>query len=281
MKSSSTRPTKTGTNTNTNTTERVAKLMAARGLCSRREAERLIDAGQVVVDGVVVRQQGMKAAADAAIHITAAGAALLGDRLTIALHKPVGIVSTQPEPGQTEAWELVRVDTAYGAVDADTVGRLAKDASSLSAAGRLDRASRGLLVLTQDGTVARRIIGGAGVEKAYLVHTAEPPSDQQIRKLNGPLVLDDQPLRPMRVERAGEHLLRFVLMEGRKHQIRRLCRRFGLTVDDLLRTAVGPIALGDLPEGRWRLVTHAELERLRADGRVESPSKPRRRARPR
>src|SRR5262245_14022769 len=156
--------------------ERVAKLMAARGLCSRREAERLIDAGAVVVDGALVREQGAKAAADADIEITPAGRGVLGGRLTIALHKPVGIVSTQPEPGQTEAWQLVRATSAHGRADRAALSALG-DPSTLAAAGRLDRASRGLLVLTQDGTVARRIIGGSGVEKEYLVRTAEAPTD--------------------------------------------------------------------------------------------------------
>jgi 23S rRNA pseudouridine2604 synthase len=248
--------------------ERIAKLMAARGMCSRREAEQLIDAGQVMVNGEVVRVQGAKAAPDAEIAIVAAGLRQLGDRLTIALHKPLGVVSTQPGPGQTEAWRLVRRHTAHGGVDPSLLARVIADPSSFAVAGRLDRASRGLLVLTQDGTVARRIIGGEGVEKAYCVRTEEPVTEEQIRKLRGPLRLDDQPLRPMRVERIGDDTLRFVLLEGKKHQIRRLCRRFGLTVVDLFRTAIGPIAIGDLPEGRWRLVAPAEIEQLRRDGRV-------------
>jgi 23S rRNA pseudouridine2604 synthase len=250
------------------TMERVAKLMAARGLCSRREAERLIDAGQVLVDGQAVQAQGAKAAADADIRIAPAGVALLGDRVTIALHKPVGIVSTQPEPGQTEAWQLVRADRASGAIDRALLERLVAQPSTLSVVGRLDRASRGLLLLTQDGTVARRVIGGQGVEKAYLVRTAEAVTDTQIAKLNGPLGLDEQPLLPMRVTRVGGDALRFVLVEGKKHQIRRACQRFGLTVVDLFRTAIGPIEIGDLAEGRWRLIGAEELDRLRQDGRV-------------
>lgn len=250
--------------------ERVAKLMAARGLCSRREAERLIDAGAVLVDGVVVRAQGAKAAADADIQISGAGRTLLGDRFTVVLHKPVGVVSTQPEPGQTEAWELLRPANAHRGVPAALVGRVTADPSTFAVAGRLDRASRGLLVLTQDGTVARRIIGGEGVEKEYLVRTSDTATDGQIRRLNGPLELDDQPLLPMRVERVDDETLRFVLVEGKKHQIRRLCRRFGLTVVDLFRTAIGPLWIGDLREGRWRVVAAEELEHLRREGRVRS-----------
>ena len=253
-------------------TERVAKLMANRGLCSRREAERLIEQGAVTVDGVVVREQGCKASVDAAIEIAPAGQATLAAQLTILLHKPAGVVSTQPEPGQIAAWKLVTRARASGAVDAGALARATAEPWRLSVAGRLDRASRGALILTEDGAVARRIIGGHGVEKCYLVRTAEPVTDAQIRKLRGPLSLDDQPLQPMRVARASDDTLRYVLVAGRKHQIRRLCRRFGLTVTDLFRTAVGPLALDDLPEGRWRLVRPDEIARLHADGRL-APSR--------
>lgn len=248
--------------------ERVAKLMAARGLCSRREAERLIDAGCVVVDGEPVRTQGAKAAPAADIRISDAGAGLLGGRATVLLHKPVGIVSTQPEAGQTPAWRLVRATTRRGALDAATERAVLADPQSLSVAGRLDRASRGLLVLTQDGTVARRIIGGQGVEKAYLVRTEPPATDGQLRKLNAPMRLDGQLLQPMRVTRIDTDTLRFVLVEGRKHQIRRCARTVGLAVTDLFRVAVGPLVLGDLPEGCWRLATDEEIARLRRDPHV-------------
>lgn len=253
--------------------ERVAKLMAARGLCSRREAERLIDAGGVTVDGEPVRAQGAKAASDADIRITDAGARLLGGRATVLLHKPIGIVSTQPEPGQTPAWKLLRAASRRGAIDAATERGVLADPQSLSVAGRLDRASRGLLILTQDGTVARRIIGGQGVEKAYLVRTDAPATDGQLRKLNGPMRLDGQPLLPMRVSRVDTQTLRFVLVEGKKHQIRRCARTVGLAVTDLFRVAVGPLALGDLPEGCWRVASAEEIERLQQDGRAGRESK--------
>ena len=98
-------------------TQRVSKILAARGVCSRREAERLIDAGCVLVNGDVVRQQGAKAAEDARIEISGAGAALLGGRSTVLLNKPIGVVSTQPEPGQRPAWTLIRAATLRGSVE--------------------------------------------------------------------------------------------------------------------------------------------------------------------
>jgi 23S rRNA pseudouridine2604 synthase len=243
--------------------QRVAKLMATRGLCSRREAERLIERGLVTVDGVVVREQGCKARPDADIRVTPDGAQTLAAQRTIVLHKPPGIVSTQPQPGQTPAWKLVTARGSAEALDPETLAQITVEPWTLAVAGRLDRASRGLLVMTQDGAIARRIIGGQGVEKCYLVRTTEAATDAQLRKLRGPLSLDGERLQPMRVERVGENAVRFVLVEGKKHQIRRVCRRFGLTVVDLFRTAIGPLELGDLPEGKWRLVHADELEHLR------------------
>lgn len=242
--------------------ERVAKILAHRGVCSRREAERLIEAGHVTVDGVVVRDQGTKAALDATITIAPAGTDALEAKATVLIHKPVGVVSTQPEPGQTPAWKLLQRRTLHGPAAEATLARILERPDSLSVAGRLDRASRGLLILTQDGAVARRIIHGHGVEKSYLVRTAEPVTDAQVRKLRAPQALDGQPLLAMQVERCGDRALRFGLREGRKHQIRRLCRRVGLTVTDLFREAVGPFEIGSLPEGHWRLARADELERL-------------------
>jgi 23S rRNA pseudouridine2604 synthase len=247
---------------NENKLERVAKLMSERGLASRREAERLIASGQVLVDGAVVREQGCKAARQAVIEIAAGAALDLRERLTIVLHKPIGVVSILPAPGQLPAWRLLRAENAAEPVSRETLARVLERAPNLAVAGRLDRASRGLLVLTEDGTVARRIIGGHGIEKSYRVRTREPATDAQIRKLRAPLSLDGRPLLPMNVERLAGDALRFVLVEGRKHQIRRACRKVGLTVLDLCRDAVGPLRLGDLPAGKWRLATEEEIDSL-------------------
>lgn len=242
--------------------ERVAKILAQRGLCSRREAERLIEAGQVMVDGVVVREQGVKAAPDADIRILPGGVEDLAARATIVLHKPAGIVSVNPEPGQRAAWQLLRPERAQGSVEEAVLERIRSGPQAFSVAGRLDRASRGLLVLTADGAVARRIIGGHAVEKTYRVRTAEPVTDAQLRKLRGRFTLDGKELLPMQVDRLGARVLRFKLVEGRKHQIRRVCRHVGLAVVDLLREAVGPFHLGDLEEGRWRLARPEEIAKL-------------------
>jgi len=232
---------------------RLAKLMADRALCSRREAERMIAAGSVRVDGRVIARQGVKVASAARIEIVGIGERWLADKVAVLLHKPLGIVSTQPEGDQVPAWRLLTPARLYGAADPDVVRRICREPWHLSVAGRLDQDSRGLLLLTSDGFLARRVTGGHEWIKVYRVELDRPVSDRALERLNGPRRLDDQPLLAMNVRRLGERLLRFELREGRKRQIRRVCREEKLTVKDLLRLAIGPFTLGDLPAGRWRV----------------------------
>ncbi len=242
--------------------QRVSKLLAARGVCSRREADRLIAAGLVRVDGELV-EAGAKAAADAEITVAQAGLAELAGSATIALHKPPGVVSTMPQRGQTDARALVRKQSVHGAIDAGDLQRVLAS-ERLSVAGRLDRASRGLLILTDDGVVARALIGGNRIAKRYLVTVASDVAHGQVVRLRRPMRLDQRQLLPMKVERVAPRQLRFELVEGMKHQIRRCCARFGLEVVDLLRDGIGPIELGSLPEGRWRPLDQGELDALRS-----------------
>ncbi len=244
--------------------QRVSKLLARRGVCSRREAERLIDAGDVLVNGQVVAGQGAKAAPDAVIEITASGRSTLETAVTVALHKPVGVVSSMANPDQREARALLLAESAFGDFDRRTLRRVLDAAGRVAVAGRLDRASRGLLILTNDGVVARALIGGHGISKSYLVTLTSDVAEGQVARLNRPMRLDDRRLLPMKVSRAGARRLRFELVEGMKHQIRRCCGKVGLEVEDLLRDAVGPIELGELPVGRWRPLSEAEVEALRS-----------------
>ena len=247
--------------------QRVAKLMAWRGLCSRREAERLIVNGEVMVDGVVVREPGSKCLPDAAICLRSRGQRWLSQSVSVLLHKPCGVVSTQPEGDQVPAWQLLASDALHGPADPALVRRVMTKPWTLAVAGRLDRESRGLLLLTQDGTLARLVTGSGRIAKRYRVELAEVVGDHHLRALNRPMRLDDRPLRPMQVTRLGGRCLAFVLHEGRKHQIRRVCAALSLTVTDLLREAIGPCQLGDLPVGCWRPVRPKELEQLAADRR--------------
>ena len=245
--------------------QRVAKLMAWRGLCSRREAERLMANGEVMVDGVVVREPGSKCLPDAVITLRSRGQRWLAHQVSVLLHKPCGVVSTQPEADQVPAWRLLTTASVHAAADPAVVQRVVAKPWTLAVAGRLDRDSRGLLLLTQDGTLARLVTGSGRIAKRYRVELAEPVNDDQLHALNGAMRLDDRPLRPMRVTRLGQRCLGFVLREGRKHQIRRVCAALSLTVTDLLREAIGPCRLGDLPVGCWRPVEEDELRQLTAE----------------
>ena len=240
---------------------RITKLMSERGMCSRREAERLIDAGAVMVDGQVVREQGVKATRTADIQISGRGANWMANKVTVVLNKPMGIVSTQPEGEQVAAWTLLTAERLHGRAD-EAADRVMANPYYLNVAGRLDRDSHGLLVLSTDGLVVKAITGGSEVAKTYLVRVDGQPSEDQISRLRGKLVLDGKKLRPMAVTRAGRDRLRFELTEGRKHQIRRVCQLVGLEVVDLQRTAVGAWKLDDLPSGHWRVVPQAEVAKL-------------------
>jgi 23S rRNA pseudouridine2604 synthase len=234
--------------------ERVAKLMARRGLCSRREAERLIGAGQVLVNGQKVQEQGLRVPLDANITLTDRGRTHLDELVTVLLHKPRGVVSTQPEGDQKPAWQLLERSALFGRNPPDAVERVLEKPWTLAVCGRLDRDSRGLLVLTQDGTLARRITGSHDLAKVYRVTVDSLVDPKTLKALAGPQTLDDRPLLPMGIASLGPKQLRFRLVEGRKHQIRRVCANYGLRVVDLLRESIGPWRLGDLPEGTWRIL---------------------------
>ena len=139
----------------------------------------------------------------------------------------------------------------------------------MSVCGRLDKHSRGLLVLTEDGTLARDIIAGDSVAKTYLVEVARAVTRDDLRRLNGPLDFgadesDALPLKPIRVRRLAPTLLEFVLREGKNRQIRRVCDGIGLHVVDLLRVRMGKSDLGSLPEGSWRTMSKLETDDFKA-----------------
>lgn len=239
--------------------QRVAKIMAQRGMCSRREAERLIEVGAVQVDGVVVREQGCKAAINADIQLNGHGSRRLAAHTTVILHKPVGIVSTQPEHHQTAAWTLLTSERAWGDNDAESVARVLAKPWTMAVCGRLDLESRGLLVLTQNGVLAKRLTGGHGVAKHYWVQVDRQVRPEDLQRLRGAWTLDGHDLLPMQVNQDGPRALRFSLVEGRKHQIRRVCSECGMEVVDLLRDGIGPWRLGKLPEGHWQVVDPAAV----------------------
>ncbi len=231
---------------------RLSKLMVSLGICSRREADDFIAAGQVFVDGTVVDVLGTRVSADAVITLSDDAKVEQKNLLTVIVNKPVGYVSTQPERGYRPAIDLVHPDSEFP-YDTEILHR--KHLRTLAAAGRLDIDSHGLLVLTQDGRLASQIIGAhANVEKEYLVRISGNLSDDAIEVLSHGLSLDDKPLLPAVVEWANESQVRFILREGRKRQIRRMCEAVDVRVVDLKRVRIGNIRLGNLPTGCWRFL---------------------------
>ena len=232
--------------------------MASRGMCSRREADRYIERGLVLVDGEVVAELGSKIFPDQKIELTEAGQKKQSTQVTILLNKPVGYVSSQPEHNHKEAAELIQKENRWRE---DRSRRRFHPAQlkGLVPAGRLDIDSVGLIVLTQDGRIARRIIGeNSPVDKEYLVRVTGTLSDEGLRLLNHGLELDEKPLKPAQVVWQNEDQLRFILHEGKKRQIRRMCELVGLKVVGLKRIRIGKIMLGNLPTGQWRYLRDDE-----------------------
>jgi len=243
---------------------RLSKVMAERGLCSRREADEWIANGWVKVNGEIIETLGTRIDPDAEIIISSYAQEHQAENVTIILHKPVGYVSGQAEDGYEPAIVLVHPDNQWPE-DPELHRHNPKQfhrgmLRGLAPAGRLDIDSTGMLVLTQDGRVARHLIGeDSTVEKEYLVRVTGELSDAGMKQLNFGLSLDGEKLKPARVSWQNEDQLRFVLREGKKRQIRRMCEMVGLQVVGLKRIRIGSITLGKLPVGQWRY--------LRADER--------------
>jgi 23S rRNA pseudouridine2604 synthase len=229
---------------------RVSKLMSERGLCSRREADEYIERGWVYVDGVRVEELGTRI--DPLQTITLDKKAENISRVTILLHKPVGYVSGQPEPGYRPASLLIVPDNRF-AEDNPSIRFEREHLQGLAPAGRLDIDSTGLLVFTQDGRVAKLLIGeDSAIEKEYLVRVEGHLDDKALELLNHGLSLDGVPLKPAQVSWQNRDQLRFILREGKKRQIRRMCELVGLKVSGLKRVRIGRVVLGELPPGQWR-----------------------------
>lgn len=231
--------------------ERLQKILSGRGLCSRREAEKWIQAGRVTVNGLPAE---LGAAADPEQdQIMVDGRPLPGEGkpVYLMLHKPRGYVTTlRDEKGRPDAASLV----------ADCGVRVYP-------IGRLDMDSEGLLLFTNDGDFANRLMHPSHeIEKCYrvLVSGFEPGKEELLSR---PIVLDGYRIRPPKVRlleaRDGKARLEVVIHEGRNRQVRRMCQAAGMQVLRLKRVAEGSVRLGSLPEGAWRYLTEAEVRELK------------------
>jgi 23S rRNA pseudouridine2604 synthase len=242
---------------------RLSKLMSERGLCSRREADEYIAQGLVRVNGEIVSELGTKVRPDVSITLEAEAMRNQKSLVTIIMNKPIGYVSAQPEPGSgyEPAIRLVNDRNQFGQQK-----RILQrgDLQGIAVVGRLDIDSQGLLIFTQDGRLAKKIIGeNSNIEKEYIVRVTYTGSERslppdKLKLLNFGLSIDGEKLKPALVEWINEDQLRFILKEGKKRQIRKMCEQVGLQVNGLKRVRVGKLSLGKIPEGQWRFLEDNE-----------------------
>ncbi len=258
--------------TNADPTERLQKVLAAAGIGSRRECETFIEEGRVEVDQEVVVKLGSKVD-PARQQIRVDGEPLNKPQLQyFALNKPTGVISTNRDPaGRQRVTDLVP-----------------KSAGRLFNVGRLDMSSEGLILLTNDGELANRLTHPRyGVTKTYLVEVAGHPKREVLSKLRDGVYLAEGIARVVGVRiknrRKNSTILEMILSEGRNREIRRVLARVGHKVLRLVRVAIGPVRLGDMPPGAHRKLTRDEVRALRsvatAGGSRAGDSPPRKRTR--
>lgn len=227
--------------------------MAQRGLCSRREADRFIEQGQVRVDGRIVSTPGTRIQPDQTVSLSSKAISEQSGKVTVLLNKPPGYVSGLPEKGYSCAVRLITEKNAW------IPGTRAPDRHGLAPAGRLDIDSTGLIVFTRDGRIARRLIApDSNLEKEYYVRVEGSITRAKLKLLRHGLSLDGRALKPAVIKQRRDHELGIILTEGRKRQIRRMCELVDLRVSGLIRVRIGRISLGNLPRGKWRLLDPAE-----------------------
>lgn len=235
---------------------RITKWLSHQGLCSRREAEEWIVKGWVFIDGAPAIL-GQKIGPENKITLSPKTHKESESKITILLNKPIGYVSAQPEEGEIPAIRLIKTRNQESALS-PTKSLQPSHLKGLAVTGRLDKDSRGLLVFTQDGRIAKKLIGPhSEIEKEYHVQIKEMVTEKMITQLTHGMWLDGQPLKPALISRRPGGLT-FILKEGRKRQIRRMCSSLGLTITDLLRVRIGSLQLGSLPEGQWRFLNPTE-----------------------
>ncbi|MCB9357244.1 MAG: rRNA pseudouridine synthase [Calditrichaeota bacterium] len=238
--------------------ERINRYLARCGVCSRREADRLIAEGRVTVNGKTVRELGIQIdPMRDTLEVDGERVAEAQDPTVIAFHKPVGVLST------------CRAGRETGAI----ITEYLPSGRRLYPIGRLDKDSCGLLLVTDDGDLANLLMHPRyGSHKTYLVDTEPPLTRRQYATLARGVILEDGPARPAALRQVGEHSFEIILSEGRKRQIRRMVAAVGARVTKLTRIEQAGIRLGSLPPGKWRELSASEIKRLKES--LQSGSSP-------
>ncbi len=250
--------------------QRINKWLGQSGVCSRREAEGLVEQGLISIDGTTVTEPGRKIEKGETLTLADAATDKLSSALSIVLNKPIDYVSAHPNDGETPAVRLLTPANLAGRCE-----NLPNRDSRLAPVGRLDKDSRGLLILTEDGVLTKAVIGpDAESEKEYLVTVNGKITPDKISKLCHGLRMDGRALKPAKVTHEGGQLLRFILIEGRNRQIRRMAELVQLHVVDLFRIRIGHVHIENLPEGKWRPLSSREHDGLIDKSKADTKPKP-------
>lgn len=227
-------------------TVRLNKFLVDAGVCSRREADRLIEAGKVKVNGAPA-VLGQKVLPTDHVRVLGRTAHIKRERVYLAYHKPVGVICTSDPTARDNIIEAVGYP--------DRVFHI----------GRLDVASSGLILLTNDGGIVNKILRAEGKhEKEYIVRVERPITAAFVERMQKGVMLDGQKTLPAKVARMGADIFSLTLVEGRNRQIRRMCEALGFKTVSLKRIRVMHITLDNLPPGKWRMLTDEERQKLLA-----------------
>lgn len=223
---------------------RLNKYLSEAGVCSRREADRLIESGKVTVDGVTA-QMGMRVTAGQVVKVGKKTVSKQDEMIVLAVNKPKGIVCTEDQR------------------ERDSIVRFLNYPVRVTYAGRLDKDSRGLLLMTNNGDIINQMMRAANRhEKEYKVTVDKEITEQFIKKMSEGVPILDTVTRPCTVKKIGKYTFSIILTQGLNRQIRRMCAAFGYEVKDLVRIRIMNIRLGSLKEGAYRKLTDEELEEL-------------------
>ena len=226
---------------------RLNKYLSEAGVCSRREADRLIESGKVTVDGVTA-QMGMRVTAGQIVKVGKKTVSKQDEMIVLAVNKPKGIVCTEDQR------------------ERDSIVRFLNYPVRVTYAGRLDKDSRGLLLMTNNGDIINQMMRAANRhEKEYKVTVDKEITEQFIKKMSEGVPILDTVTRPCTVKKIGKYTFSIILTQGLNRQIRRMCAAFGYEVKDLVRIRIMNIRLGSLKEGAYRKLTDEELEELYAN----------------
>ena len=223
---------------------RLNKYLSEAGICSRREADKLIESGRVTVDGKVATT-GMKVTDENLVCVGKKPVKPIQEMVLLAVNKPVGIVCTEEKKEKHNIIDFLKYPTRITYI------------------GRLDKDSEGLLLMTNNGDIINKMMrAGNAHEKEYKVTLNRPVTDEFLRKMSEGVPILDTVTRTCKVEQIGKFKFRIILTQGLNRQIRRMCEYFGYKVTRLERVRVMNITLGDLKPGQYRKVTEEEMQEL-------------------